>query len=563
MSLKMYNTLTRQKEEFISRNPGKVGMYVCGPTTYNFIHLGNARPLVVFDTVRRYLGYRGYQVDYIQNFTDIDDKIINRARELGEEPNQLAERYIGEYFRDADALNVQRAKVHPRVSEHLPQILEMIQGLLEKGYAYPVDGDVYYAVERFTGYGKLSGRSLEDVQAGARVEVDERKKNPMDFALWKAAKAGEPAWESPWGLGRPGWHIECSAMSIKYLGFGFDIHGGGSDLIFPHHENEVAQAEAFAEKQPFCHYWLHNGFITVNQEKMSKSLDNFFLVRDILAKFPAPVIRFYLLSTHYRSPLDFDDSKLEMSRRALERLKTSLDLLDEVTRTTTDELINAPIPGEASASVGETEAREKWLDLAAQTEQSKREFLEAMDDDFNTARATAALFDLSREINSLINQIVHGQGQPNHNESHALSQARVTMEELLGVLGLDSSFLRSRGLTGDLVEAQGQQRQTDQLIKLIIQLRQEVRQQRDWTTADLIRDGLKQMGVTLEDTPQGARIRIANADFQEDLLVELLIEIRQNARTRKDWALADRVREGLLAQGIVLEDAARGTRWKR
>jgi cysteinyl-tRNA synthetase len=275
MSLKMYNTLTRRKEEFISSNPGRVGMYVCGPTTYNFIHLGNARPLVVFDTIRRYLEYRGYQVDYIQNFTDIDDKIINRAREEGEEPNKLAQRYIEEYFQDADALNVQRAKVHPRVSEHLPEIIAMIEGLLEKGYAYQVAGDVYYSVERFAEYGKLSGRSLEDLQAGARVEVDERKHNPMDFALWKAAKEGEPAWASPWGPGRPGWHIECSAMSLKYLGFGFDIHGGGSDLIFPHHENEIAQSEAFAEQGPFCRYWLHNGFITVNQEKMSKSLGNF------------------------------------------------------------------------------------------------------------------------------------------------------------------------------------------------------------------------------------------------------------------------------------------------
>ncbi len=559
MSLKMYNTLTRQKEAFSSRKPGQVGMYVCGPTTYNYIHLGNARPIVVFDTVRRYLGYRGYQVEYIQNFTDIDDKIINRAKELGEDPQQLAQRFIGEYFRDADALNVMRANVHPRVSEHLPEILEMIQGLLDKGAAYQLEGDVYYAVERFAGYGKLSGRSLEDVQAGARVEVDERKNNPLDFALWKAAKPGEPAWESPWGMGRPGWHIECSAMSMKYLGFGFDIHGGGSDLIFPHHENEVAQAEAFADKQPFCHYWLHNGFITVNQEKMSKSLDNFFLVRDILAKFPAPVVRFYLLSTHYRSPLDFDDSKLEMSRRSLTRLKTSLDLLDEVLRE------NRETAGDDSAAPAkparEADAKPGWSALASQIKQSKQEFIEAMDDDFNTARATAALFDLSREINTLINQIVHGKGQPSVPERETLGQAQRTMEELLGILGLDRDFM---GRTAAAAAESGASERREQLLKLLSQLRQEVREHKDWTTADQIRDGLKALGVTLEDTPQGARIKLAQADseLKEASLIELLIDLRQKARTRKDFALADRVRAGLLELGIVLEDSAQGTRWK-
>jgi cysteinyl-tRNA synthetase len=436
MSLKMYNTLTRRKEEFISSNPGRVGMYVCGPTTYNFIHLGNARPLVVFDTIRRYLEYRGYQVDYIQNFTDIDDKIINRAREEGEEPNKLAQRYIEEYFQDADALNVQRAKVHPRVSEHLPEIIAMIEGLLEKGYAYQVAGDVYYSVERFAEYGKLSGRSLEDLQAGARVEVDERKHNPMDFALWKAAKEGEPAWASPWGPGRPGWHIECSAMSLKYLGFGFDIHGGGSDLIFPHHENEIAQSEAFAEQGPFCRYWLHNGFITVNQEKMSKSLGNFFLVRDIIDKFPPQVVRFYLLSTHYRSPLDFDDGKLEMSRRSLERLKTSLDLLDELLGTAGGETVRFP--------TGTGSDQSQWMRLIEQIERSRQEFIEAMDDDFNTARATASLFELSHEINSLINEVVRSGRQPDENESKALALGRQALTETLGVLGLDPAFLRHR-----------------------------------------------------------------------------------------------------------------------
>lgn len=312
--MKIYNTQSGRKEELVTLNPGQVNMYVCGPTTYNYIHLGNARPLVVFDMVRRYLAFRGYRVRYVQNFTDVDDKIINRAREEGDDPIQLAERYIREYFADADALGIVRADIHPRVSDHIPDIITAIEGLIAKGYAYEVDGDVYYRVKAFQGYGKLSGRSLEDMLAGARVEVDERKEEPVDFALWKRAKPGEPSWESPWGPGRPGWHIECSVMSTKYLGETLDIHGGGADLIFPHHENEIAQAEAYTGK-PFVNYWMHNGFITVNSEKMSKSLGNFFILRDILARYPHDVVRFYLIATHYRSPLDFDDGKLEEAKR--------------------------------------------------------------------------------------------------------------------------------------------------------------------------------------------------------------------------------------------------------
>ncbi|HHW42757.1 MAG TPA: cysteine--tRNA ligase, partial [Desulfotomaculum sp.] len=310
----IYNTLTKKKELFVPRQAGRVDMYVCGPTTYNFIHLGNARPLVFFDTVRRYFQYRGYRVKYIQNFTDVDDKIINRAREEGVDALALSRKYINEYFKDADALNVRRADVHPQVTGHIPEIIDLIAALMEKGAAYEVDGDVYFAISAFPEYGKLSGRTLEEMQAGARVEVDPRKKHPMDFALWKAARAGEPSWDSPWGKGRPGWHIECSAMALKYLGYSFDIHGGGFDLVFPHHENEIAQAEA-ATGRPFVRYWMHNGFITVNQEKMSKSLGNFFLVREILNKFPPEVVRFFLLSTHYRSPLDFDDEKMAAAGR--------------------------------------------------------------------------------------------------------------------------------------------------------------------------------------------------------------------------------------------------------
>ena len=327
MPVKIFNSLTKKKEDLITREPGKVSMYVCGPTTYNYIHLGNARPLVVFDTIRRYLKYRGYQVTYIQNFTDIDDKIINRAREEGETPQKIAEKYIRAYFEDADALHVLRADVHPKVTEHIDEIISMVQGIIDKGLAYEVNGNVYFDVRKFSGYGRLSGRELDDMKAGARVDVDEGKHDPLDFALWKAAKPGEPSWTSPWGNGRPGWHIECSAMSLKYLGPGFDIHGGGADLIFPHHENEIAQTEAYTG-QPFVRYWLHNGFITVNEEKMSKSLGNFFLVRDILAKFSPDVVRFYLLSTHYRNPLDFDDEKLHVAEKSLERIRTSFRLAE-------------------------------------------------------------------------------------------------------------------------------------------------------------------------------------------------------------------------------------------
>ncbi|MFY9120976.1 MAG: cysteine--tRNA ligase, partial [Syntrophomonadaceae bacterium] len=293
--MRLYNTVSGQKEELVPSKPPEISMYVCGPTTYNLIHLGNARPLVVFDTVRRYLEYRGYDVKYIQNFTDVDDKIIKRAQEEGEDPLHLAQRFIDEYYRDAEALGIIPAQNHPRVSEHIPEIVEAIAGLIQKGFAYESQGDVFYRVRAFPDYGKLSGRSLDDMRAGARVDVNEQKEDPADFALWKAAKPGEPAWDSPWGKGRPGWHIECSVMSTHYLGETIDIHGGGSDLVFPHHENEIAQAEALTGK-PFVKYWMHNGFITVNQEKMSKSLGNFFLLRDILDQYPADVVRFYLIA---------------------------------------------------------------------------------------------------------------------------------------------------------------------------------------------------------------------------------------------------------------------------
>ncbi len=480
--MRIYNTLTRKKEEFIPRQPGKVAIYVCGPTTYNYIHLGNARPIVFFDTVRRYLKYRGFNVLYVQNFTDIDDKIINRAREEGDDPLVLAERYIGEYFKDADALNVLRADIHPKVSGHIAEIIELVGTLVDKGFAYVVDGDVYYNVHKFAGYGKLSGRTLEDMQAGARVEIDARKNDPMDFALWKSTKPGEPAWDSPWSEGRPGWHIECSAMALKYLGINFDIHGGGFDLIFPHHENEIAQTEA-ATGQSFARYWMHNGFITVNQEKMSKSLGNFFLVRDILNKFAPEVVRFYLLGTHYRSPLDFDDEKLATAQRGLGRIKTSLRLLDEA------------LAGRESGC----EAKPDPV-LVSRLEEILLEFEKAMDDDFNTALAIGMMFDLAREVNSYLQK----SDFPSLAERiAALQKARQMFLQFNGVLGIFKT-----GVGGDILrEDKDEEKETlvEDLINLIIEIRQTARQNKDWPTADRLRDRLKELGIALEDTPGGVR----------------------------------------------------------
>jgi cysteinyl-tRNA synthetase len=497
--MEIYNTLTRRKETFQPREPGKVYMYVCGPTTYNYIHLGNARPLVFFDTVRRYLAYRGYDVLYVQNFTDVDDKIINRAREEGEDPLSLARKYIDEYFKDADALNVRRADRHPRVSGHMPDIVRVVEELVQKGSAYEVDGDVYFEVRKFPGYGKLSGRSLEDMQAGARVEVDTRKRDPMDFAVWKAAKPGEPSWDSPWGPGRPGWHIECSVMSLKYLGSGFDIHGGGYDLIFPHHENEIAQSEA-ATGKTFVRYWMHNGFITVKEEKMSKSLDNFFLVRDILAKFSPEVVRFFLLSTHYRSPLDFDDEKLAAAGRGLERIKTSIRLLTEALAR--EEEMRGEGDGEAGPGPAEVPGKGKEAagSLKAALDEMKASFESAMDDDFNTALAISVIFDLAREVNSLVQQLGAKISLP---EKEALQKAMALFNSFNEVTGIFKVDPAGRILLEDTAaEKSGL---TEGLLSLIIDIRQEARKKKDWATADRIRDGLKELGIILEDTPRGVR----------------------------------------------------------
>lgn len=480
--MQIYNTLTRTKEEFVPRDQGQISMYVCGPTTYNFIHLGNARPLVFFDTVRRYFIYKGTQVNYVQNFTDVDDKIIKRAQEEKIDPLELAQKYIREFFVDADALNVLRADTHPKVSEHIQEIIDLIKKLQGYDHAYEVEGDVYFSVRSFPEYGKLSGRSLEDMQAGARVEVDPRKKDPMDFALWKAAKPGEPSWPSPWGPGRPGWHIECSAMAEKYLGSGFDIHGGGFDLIFPHHENEIAQSEA-ACRQPFARYWMHNGFITINQEKMSKSLGNFFLVREILDKFPSDVVRWYLLSTHYRSPLDFDDEKLIMAGKGLDRIKTAIRLLYEA--------MELPVHEQADRSEG---------DFAEKLAMLRLEFEKAMDDDFNTALAISIFFELAKEINIFVGKF---NGKVSAPVKELMDKAHGLVKDFNSVLG---TFKEDK-LTGRLLieSAAADDQLTEGLLQLIIKIRQEARGRKDWATADTIRDGLKELGIILEDTPQGVR----------------------------------------------------------
>lgn len=528
--MRLYNTASGQKENLTTLNPREVNMYVCGPTTYNLIHLGNARPLVVFDTVRRYLEYRGYRVNYVQNFTDVDDKIINRARESGEDPLRLAQRYIDEYFTDAKALGIRTADEHPRVSDHIADIIAAVAGLMDRGYAYQSQGDVFFRVRAFQDYGKLSGRSLDDMRAGARVDVNENKEDPLDFALWKAAKPGEPAWDSPWGKGRPGWHIECSVMSTRYLGDTIDIHGGGSDLIFPHHENEIAQAEALTGKA-FVRYWMHNGFITVNQEKMSKSLGNFFLLRDILARYPADVVRFYLIATHYRSPLDFDDGKLEEARKALHRLKTTRTLLDEFIDESTPE------------AAGLRDRAQRFLD---RLEELHRKFMEAMDDDFNTARAIGHLFEMAHEINAYLTQAVRS----DEADQTVLRRAGMRFSDLGRLLGIF--------LSGSMAQ---QEEMVERVLGIIAKLRQAARREKDYALADSVRDFLRGLEITVEDLDTGSRFRYERSPGLQ-VLVDYLVGIRGSFKQNKDFARADLLREQLAEIGVILEDTKEGVRWK-
>lgn len=483
MTLKVYNTLTGRKGEFVPQQAGEVRMYVCGVTVYDDCHLGHARCYVAFDVIRRYLEYKGYKVFYVQNITDLDDKIIAKARELqrlgGSKDlkalaNDVAQRYTDGYFKHMDYLKVKRASIYPKATEHIGEMVELIQGLLDKGYAYRVDGDVNFSVSKFAGYGKLSGRTLEEMRAGARVEVDERKHDPMDFALWKEAKPGEPSWESHWGRGRPGWHIECSAMSMKYLGEGFDIHGGGQDLIFPHHENEIAQSEAYTGK-PFCKCWIHNGFVTVEGAKMAKSLGNIFALKDLFTEFPDPEItRLFLLSFHYRSPMDFSKAKLLQSQRRLARF---YNILDFILQALDGKLRRGKV---TEASLSDQERM-----LYEQIEKTRSQFDEAMDDDFNTPAALASLNRLVRVINALKDNLNVSQNKV------LLSRAYETLKEKGAVLG----FFEEHGWA-NVIDVP----KRDEIEKLIAE-RDRARAKGDWALADQIRSDLRVRGIILEDRP--------------------------------------------------------------
>ena len=461
--IKVYNTLTKKKEEFKPLVAGKVKMYVCGPTVYNFFHIGNGRTFIVFDTIRRYFEYRGYEVEFVQNFTDIDDKMIKRANEENTTVKEVGDKYIKEYYEDADNLNIERATVNPRATEYITQIIDFVKGLVDKGFAYEVDGDVYFSTKKFGDYGKLSGQNIEDLQSGARISIDERKKDPMDFAIWKAQKPGEPAWKSPWGMGRPGWHIECSCMAKNILGDTIDIHAGGSDLAFPHHENEIAQSEALTGKT-FANYWLHSAFVNVNNQKMSKSLNNFLTARAALEKFDADVIRFLMLSAHYRQQLNFSEELLLSAKASVERIYNTIynleNLLDEV-RTThiTDE-------------------EKKYLQSL---NKYKEKYIEKMDDDFNTADAITAIFDLIKDVNINVN-------------------IDSSKELITGCLNL----IRELGKPLGMLQKSTKVNLDDEIQKLVNE-RQQARKNKNWALADKLRDDLKSRGIVLEDTPQGIR----------------------------------------------------------
>ncbi|MCG6912262.1 MAG: cysteine--tRNA ligase [Deltaproteobacteria bacterium] len=476
MDLFIYNTLTRKKELFETIEPGKVLMYVCGPTVYDSCHIGHARAFVVFDVIVRFLESAGKAVTYVRNFTDVDDKIINRANELGVSPLELADRFIKEFQMDMQKLHVRRPTVEPRVTDHMQEIVDFVVRLLKKGAAYVADGDVYFAVDSFEAYGKLSGRSLEDMEAGARVDVDERKHNPFDFALWKSAKPGEPAWESPWGRGRPGWHIECSAMSSKYLGHSFDIHGGGKDLVFPHHENEIAQSESVTGNI-FARYWIHNGFVNINQEKMSKSLGNFLMVKDVLKAFHPEAVRLFLLSKQYRKPIDFSDGALEESTTALERIYASLQRMEK--------------------RIGESGGANEDAALADELWQ---QFCGAMQDDFNTAKAFAVIFEAVRQANRLMDDDDGGKGELG---AASLKGIRHAIEKMGWVMGI----LNQR--PDDYFAARKTEQLEDQsidagLVEELIRERAAARREKNWPKADEIRDRLAAMNVVVEDRPDGA-----------------------------------------------------------
>ena len=464
--MKVYNTLTRQKEELVPITPGEIKMYACGPTVYNFIHIGNARPICVFDVLRRYLEYRGNKVTFVQNFTDIDDKLIKKANEEGITVAEVAERYIDEYTTDAQGLGVLPATFHPKATDNVEEIIRIVKKLGEKGFAYAVNGDVYFRSKKDEGYGKLSHMPLDELDAGNRIDISDQKDDAMDFVLWKSAKAGEPSWKSPWGNGRPGWHIECTAMIYKYLGETIDIHCGGQDLIFPHHENEIAQAECCSGKE-YVHYWMHNGYINVDNRKMSKSLNNFFTTRDVAEKYGYEPIKFMMLQAHYRSPINYSLEVIEQCQAALNRLHTCRDNLDFALK---------------SAGEQHTEGEDE---LTKQLSVRREQFITAMDDDLNTADGIAAIFDLARDINTAV-------AQPR--SSVYITAAAAMFDELCAVLGL----LYNRGVAESI----------DAEVNELIEKRAEARKNKDFKTSDEIRDKLKDMGVVLEDTPQGVKWQI-------------------------------------------------------
>lgn len=463
--MKVYNTMTRKKEEFIPLEEGKVKMYVCGPTVYNFIHLGNARPFTVFDTLRRYFEYRGYEVTYVQNFTDVDDKIIKRSHEEGISPEEVAEKYIKEYFIDCDGLGIKRATVHPQVTDNIKEIISFIQDLVDKGYAYESNGDVLFRTREFKEYGKLSHQNIEELELGARIDVDDKKEDPLDFVLWKAKKDGEPGWKSPWGEGRPGWHIECSVMSSRYLGNTIDIHAGGQDLQFPHHENEIAQSEC-RNGHVFANYWMHNGYINVDGEKMSKSLGNFFTVREISEKYDLGLVRFFLLSTHYRNPVNFSDTILDQAKAGLERLTNARD--------------NAEF---MMSKLEDTKMSPEETGLVDELNSYKTKFIEAMDDDLNTSDAISAIFELAKFMNTNIKD--------------------TSSKEFIG-LNIDLF----NELTGVLNIANKSVEENDDLAKTVEEMiakRAEAKKNKDFALADKIREELLEMGIVIEDTRQGVK----------------------------------------------------------
>ncbi|OGL44385.1 MAG: cysteine--tRNA ligase [Candidatus Schekmanbacteria bacterium RBG_16_38_11] len=492
MALSIYNSMTGKKEAFVPRTERKVGMYACGVTVYDVCHIGHARSAIVFDVIKRYLEQKGYEVTFIKNFTDIDDKIINKAKAEGKTCEEISGKYIKKYYEDMHALGVSDATIEPRATQYIEEITGMVKGLIEKGYAYEIDGDVYFSVKKFNGYGKLSKKNIDELESGARVEVDERKKDPLDFALWKSSKPGEPFWDSPWGKGRPGWHIECSVMSMKHLGECFDIHGGGKDLIFPHHENEIAQSEAFSGK-PLAKYWVHNGFVNINSQKMSKSLGNFFTIKDVLKLYEPEVIRLFLLLTHYRSPLDFSEDNLKSALSGLERVYTTLKRIKE---------IKEEFRVKAGQTLKESGEKQKKSFLE-EVSSFKASFEEAMDDDFNTAKALGKVFELIKEINIFIN------------EKRDFSKD-----------DLDS-----------LTEA-----------------------------GNLIKKNGKILGLFQDDPQEWFKKSWVESPVSEEISeeeVNRLIEERNSARKKKDWQAADRIRKELLEKNIILEDTPSGTKWKR